>query len=91
MDNEVITRLLDPSPALAIDELERPGVSHAITVRDLRKRFGDDEVYVAECTCGWVGEPRAESAAMRKARRDGTEHIDASSAPYGYARLERSQ
>jgi anti-anti-sigma factor len=50
---------------------------HATRVRDLRARFGDPEGFVAECSCGWRGEPRTGVLAMRAARNDAMDHADA--------------
>jgi hypothetical protein len=49
---------------------------HTILIRDLRLRFGDPEVYAAECSCGWRGEERTAVNAARVARRDGTLHVE---------------
>ena len=53
------------------------GTAHVTRLRDLRARFGDPEGFVAECSCGWRGEPRSGSMAMRTARHDAVEHADA--------------
>lgn len=53
-----------------------PVTGHEIQIRDLRQRFGDPERYVAECSCGWVGEPRGAIFGERRAKRDGVEHVD---------------
>ena len=53
------------------------GTAHVTRVRDLRARFGDPEGYVAECSCGWKGDPRTGSLAMRNARNDAVVHADA--------------
>jgi hypothetical protein len=49
---------------------------HTILIRDLRSRFGDPEVYVAECSCGWRGEERTTANPERTARRDGAQHVE---------------
>ena len=49
---------------------------HTIKIRDLRTRFGEPEVYAAECSCGWTGEPQRGSGAERTARREGIVHVD---------------
>jgi hypothetical protein len=54
----------------------QPPVTHAILVRDLRSRFGDPELYAAECSCGWRGEERRTSNPARAARRDGARHVE---------------
>ena len=58
--------------------------SHEIRVRDLRGRFGDPETYVAECACGWIGEPRSGLIPDRVARRDGVAHVQGHLPPHGY-------
>jgi hypothetical protein len=50
---------------------------HTIKIRDLRARFGDSDVYAAECTCGWTGDRHVGAGAERVARRDGIVHTDA--------------
>jgi hypothetical protein len=50
---------------------------HTIKIRDLRARFGEPEVYAAECTCGWTGDRRSGAGAERAARREGIVHTDA--------------
>jgi len=42
---------------------------HTIQIRDPRLRFGEPEVYVAECSCGWRGEEGITGYAARPARR----------------------
>jgi hypothetical protein len=49
---------------------------HAIQIRDLRLRFGDPDVFAAECSCGWRGEERHAGNPERAARRDGAEHLE---------------
>lgn len=79
-------RLLAPSPPLAVDELG-PGLpAHVIRVRDLRERFGDNEVYAAECSCGWNGEPRSDITGARTARRDGIDHVNHHRPPHRHAK-----
>jgi hypothetical protein len=51
-----LTRWLKPSPPIAVDDTEPPPPKHEFRVRDRRARFGDPEVYAAECSCGWVSE-----------------------------------
>lgn len=84
------TRWLAPSPPLAVDSGERQAHhptshpspqpklagAHSIRIRDLRALFGDAHAYAAECSCGWRGTPRTETAAERAARRDGRTHLD---------------
>jgi hypothetical protein len=53
-----------------------PVAGHTIRIRDRRLRFGDPASYAAECSCGWSGRPRLGLNAERRARRDGTEHVD---------------
>jgi hypothetical protein len=53
-----------------------PVAGHTIQIRDQRLRFGDPEQYLAECSCGWIGEPRSGANAERLAKRDGAEHVD---------------
>jgi hypothetical protein len=77
--------LLEPSPPLAVDELEPGFPAHYIRVRDLRARFGDAEVYAAECSCGWIGEPHSDITAARTARRDGINHMNQHSPSHGHA------
>ena len=50
--------------------------SHRVRVRNLRKRFEESERYAAECSCGWMGEPRYGLNAQMMASRDGTAHSD---------------
>jgi hypothetical protein len=47
---------------------------HTIRLRDLRKRFGEPEAWVAECTCGWHGDAHDGVNADRSAGRDGIRH-----------------
>jgi hypothetical protein len=58
---------------------------HIIKLRDLRRRFGEPEVYAAECSCGWSGETRHGENAEREARRDGRRHeqLERDAAPGG--------
>jgi hypothetical protein len=58
------------------DNADTLGVKHTIRIRDLRVRFGDPEVYAAECSCGWRGSDQSSSTAQRAARRDGAKHLD---------------
>jgi hypothetical protein len=51
-------------------------MKHTIQIRDPRSRFGEPEVYVAECSCGWRGEERITGYAARSARRDGSRHLE---------------
>jgi hypothetical protein len=53
-----------------------PVDEHTIRLRDLRKRFGEPELWAAECRCGWLGEPREGLNAARSARRDGMRHCE---------------
>jgi hypothetical protein len=53
---------------------------HEIRLRDLRKRFGEVESWVAECRCGWQGEAYAGLNADRSARREGMRHCDSAKA-----------
>jgi hypothetical protein len=50
-------------------------VQHVIRIRDLRRRFGDDEAFRAECSCGWHGQDYAGAMGQREARREGLHHI----------------
>ena len=60
--------------------LERIGATdepaHAITIKDLRQRYGDPEQFLAQCACGWTGEVHSDRFADRAAGRDGNRHID---------------
>jgi hypothetical protein len=91
MQADADTRWLDATAPLAV-EGSRTDVrgtlrsAHVIRVRDLRERFGDAEVYAAECSCGWRSEPHSDINAERTARRDGTNHISRHSPPHGRAR-----
>jgi hypothetical protein len=51
-------------------------VEHAITITDIRLRFDAREVYVAHCSCGWVGEERRGRSGKKKAALDGRQHVD---------------
>jgi hypothetical protein len=75
---------LEPSPPLAVDDSGRVALTHEIRVRDRRARFGDVEVYAAECTCGWTSEPHTGRFAERLARRDGLAHVEGASPPHGH-------
>jgi anti-anti-sigma factor len=48
--------------------------AHATRVRDGRMRVDDDECFVAECACGWRGEPRTGPMAWRAANDDAQDH-----------------
>ena len=51
-------------------------VEHAITIRDLRLRYGAPEVFAAQCSCGWLGEERRSRAGRaRPCRTAGTTSI----------------
>ncbi len=50
--------------------------AHEIRLRDLRRRFGEPEAWVAECSCGWLGETCGGLNADRSARRDGMRHCE---------------
>jgi anti-anti-sigma factor len=52
------------------------GSEHVTQIRDLRVRFGDDERYAAECSCGWSGEQRIGARALRTSRADARTHAD---------------
>jgi hypothetical protein len=52
--------------------------AHEITIRDLRARFGDPDVFAAQCSCGWSGEQREGHAGHRSAVRDGALHVEGS-------------
>ena len=52
------------------------GSEHVTQIRDLRVRFGDDERFVAECSCGWRGEQRTGERALRTSRADARAHAD---------------
>jgi anti-anti-sigma factor len=55
---------------------------HEIVVKDLRERFGDVESYVAECSCGWIGNTHTGwRTSPREAQRDGSLHLDEASSP----------
>jgi anti-anti-sigma factor len=47
---------------------------HTTRVRDGRLRVGDDECFVADCACGWRGEPRTGPTAWRAANDDAQDH-----------------
>jgi hypothetical protein len=49
---------------------------HTIRLRDLRKRFGEPEAWVAECSCGWRGDAYDGLNSDRSARREGMRHCD---------------
>jgi anti-anti-sigma factor len=49
-------------------------VAHPTRVRDGRARVGDDDCFVAECACGWRGEPRTGAMGWRTANDDAHEH-----------------
>jgi hypothetical protein len=49
---------------------------HETRVRDRRLRFGDPDVYAAECSCGWLGPSRDGRYGDRDAGRDGFEHLE---------------
>jgi len=83
---DVKARVLEVSPALVADGLE----VHTMRVRDLRERFGDEEVYVAECSCGWTGTQHSDITAARTARREGLNHVNAQGPAYGHAPREGS-
>jgi hypothetical protein len=51
-------------------------MGHVVRVRDLRRRFGDDELFRAECSCGWSGEVHTGATGQRIARRDGLRHVE---------------
>ena len=76
MQADADTRWLDATAPLTVDG------SRA----DVRERFGDAEVYAAECSCGWRSEPHSDINAERTARRDGTNHVSRHSPPHGHAR-----
>jgi anti-sigma B factor antagonist len=78
-----VAKLTALDKILPIHETQRAAVAsfqpreHAITIRDLRVRFGDSEAFRAECSCGWQGETQDDSRmAGRYARRDGALHVD---------------
>jgi anti-sigma B factor antagonist len=80
---ERIAKITGLGSILPIHETQHAAVAsfqpreHAITVRDLRARFGDPEAFRAECSCGWQGGTRGDPRmAGRHARRDGAVHID---------------
>jgi|tagenome__1003787_1003787.scaffolds.fasta_scaffold20586269_1 hypothetical protein len=50
--------------------------THAVGLRDLRRRVADTRQYAAECSCGWRGPTRYGASAERVAQRDGTLHTD---------------
>jgi hypothetical protein len=56
--------------------LQAMAAEHAVTVRDLRVRFGAPEIYAAFCSCGWKGAERRADNALRAATRDGKRHQD---------------
>jgi hypothetical protein len=94
MNIEQKSHWLDPSPPLAVDggdsttrapERRRAGrLTHSVRVRDRRERFGDENVFAAECECGWTGESRMGTTAERAARRDGEIHLDEHRPPHGH-------
>jgi hypothetical protein len=51
-------------------------VAHEITIRDLRARYGDPDVFAAHCSCGWIGEQREGRYGEGAAKRDGALHVD---------------
>ncbi|HEY3612133.1 MAG TPA: hypothetical protein VGK92_00430 [Gaiellales bacterium] len=89
MNHADLTHWLEPSPPLAVDDMDRAAPVHSIRVRDRRARFGDPEVYAAECTCGWVSEPHSGRLADRSARRDGLAHMEGTLPPYGHRGVAR--
>jgi hypothetical protein len=80
------TTWVEPAPPRAADARDSQPGTHVIRVRDLRERFGDDEVYRAHCSCGWTSEPHSGITAARTARRDGTNHVTLHSPRHGHAR-----
>jgi anti-anti-sigma factor len=52
------------------------GLEHSVRVRDRRARSGDQDAFVAECSCGWAGDPRTGVLGMRHARADATAHAE---------------
>jgi Xaa-Pro aminopeptidase len=74
MNNAERERWLRPSPPLAVDEDAR--VAHVMRVRDMRARFGDEEAFRAECSCGWKGELHHGRLPDRVAQREGLVHLD---------------
>ena len=49
---------------------------HSISVRDMRVLFGDPEIYIAHCRCGWMGVEKPGHTGERDARWDGRHHLD---------------
>jgi hypothetical protein len=84
-------RWLEPSAPIPVDGGERVAPVHEIRIRDLRARFGDAEIYRAECACGWAGEPRTGRLADRTARREGLAHVEGELPPYGHRARARSE
>lgn len=49
---------------------------HSISVRDMRVEKLDPEIYVAHCSCGWMGLEKPGRVGERDARWDGRHHVD---------------
>ena len=49
---------------------------HVTQIRDLRVRFGDDERFAAECSCGWRGDQHTGERALRASRAEARAHAD---------------
>jgi anti-sigma B factor antagonist len=80
---ERVAKITALDKILSIHPTQRAAVArfqprkHAITIRDLRARFGDSEAFRADCTCGWQGERQGDPhMARRHAGRDGAVHLD---------------
>jgi hypothetical protein len=49
---------------------------HAIRIRDARARLGDEETFLAECSCGWLGTVYEARMAQNAARRESIKRVD---------------
>ena len=87
MNSEERAHWLEPSPPLAVDgnarrrAPRRATIRHEASVRDIRRRFGDPEISIAECICGWVGDPCPGHGAESTALRAGLAHVASQRAP----------
>jgi hypothetical protein len=50
--------------------------AHSITVTAESARFGDPDIFTAQCACGWQGGSFAAAVGARIARRQAARHID---------------
>ena len=66
---------LDDAPRIEASlDVALASLEHAVRVRDRRVRPHEQDAFVAECSCGWAGEPRSGVLGMRHARADATAH-----------------